>query len=209
VLLHIAELAGRFAPEVEPWSWLRQHLPPRPVPRTDALPHWSRLVSHTGVTANGGPPRTDWLCRHDNRYRHLTKIARYENDLADIRFLRQEPRYFENKALREVGVGQNRFYPGRMFSRLCQLRGSKSAFKVMGWPDRQWGQSESANRPQDFALKGPQKPRPSKVFPFLIRLSEFGSGSCSDVNADFQPTCERRKICATHGKTTSQFREFY
>ena len=45
VLLHIAHLAGRFAPELEPWVYLRRHLPPRPVPRTDALPQWSRLVS--------------------------------------------------------------------------------------------------------------------------------------------------------------------
>lgn len=65
VLLHIARLAERFAPELEPWVWVRHHLPPRPVPRTDALPHWSRLVSHTGVTAHGGPPRTDWLRRHE------------------------------------------------------------------------------------------------------------------------------------------------
>ena len=65
VLLHIAGLAGRFAPDLPPWAWLRHHLPPRPVPCTDALPHWSRLVSHTGVTANGGPPRTDWLCRRE------------------------------------------------------------------------------------------------------------------------------------------------
>ena len=65
VLLHIAGLAGRLAPELPPWDYLRLHLPPRAVPRTDALPHWSRLVSHTGVTANGGPPRTDWLCRHE------------------------------------------------------------------------------------------------------------------------------------------------
>jgi hypothetical protein len=64
-LLHIAELAGRFAPELHPWTWLREHLPPRRVPRTDALPHWSRLVSHTGVSAKGGAPRTDWLCRHE------------------------------------------------------------------------------------------------------------------------------------------------
>ena len=65
VLLHIAGLAVRFAPDLHPWNYLRCHLPPRPVPRTDALPHWSRLVSHTGVSANGGPPRTDWLCRHE------------------------------------------------------------------------------------------------------------------------------------------------
>lgn len=65
VLLHMAELAGRLAPDLPPWDFLRQHLPPRPVPRTDALPHWSRLVSHTSVTAHGGPPRTDWLRRHE------------------------------------------------------------------------------------------------------------------------------------------------
>lgn len=65
VLLHIATLAERFAPTLEPWAYLRRHLPFRPVPRTDALPHWTRLVSHTSVTAHGGPPRTDWLCRHE------------------------------------------------------------------------------------------------------------------------------------------------
>ncbi len=65
VLLHIAGLAARFAPDLHPWAFVSLHLPPRSVPRTDALPHWSRLVSHTGVTANGGPPRTDWLCRHE------------------------------------------------------------------------------------------------------------------------------------------------
>jgi hypothetical protein len=65
VLLHIANLAGRFSPELHPWALVRRHLPPRAVSRTDALPHWSRLVSHTGVSAHGGPPRTDWLCRHE------------------------------------------------------------------------------------------------------------------------------------------------
>ena len=65
VLLHIAAVAERFAPTLEPWAFLRQHLPARRVPRSDALPHWSRLVSHTGVTEHGGPPRTDWLCRHE------------------------------------------------------------------------------------------------------------------------------------------------
>lgn len=64
-LLHIAQTAERFAPKLEPWATVRRLLPPRPVPRTDALPHWSRLVSHTGVTAHGGPPRTEWLCRHE------------------------------------------------------------------------------------------------------------------------------------------------
>ena len=65
VLLHIAAVAERFAPTLEPWAYVRRHLPPRPVPRTDALPHWTRLVSHASVTAHGGPPRTDWLCRHE------------------------------------------------------------------------------------------------------------------------------------------------
>jgi len=65
VLLHIATLAERFIPAAEPWACLRQHLHARSVPRLDALPHWSRLVSHTGVTSHGGPPKTDWLCRHE------------------------------------------------------------------------------------------------------------------------------------------------
>ena len=65
VLLHIAEVARKYAPEQEPWATLRNQLHPRHVPRTDALPHWTRVVSHTGVTANGGSPRTDWLCRHE------------------------------------------------------------------------------------------------------------------------------------------------
>jgi hypothetical protein len=64
VLLHIAEVAKKYAPEQEPWASLRNHLRPRRVPRTDALPHWTRLVSHTGIT-HDGPPRTDWLCRHE------------------------------------------------------------------------------------------------------------------------------------------------
>jgi len=65
VLLHIARMAERYAPRLEPWAYLRQHLPARPVPRTDALPHWTRLVSYTGMTTRGGPPRTDWLCRDE------------------------------------------------------------------------------------------------------------------------------------------------
>jgi hypothetical protein len=64
VLLHIAEVAKKYALEQEPWAFLREHLRPRPVPRTDALPHWTRLVSHTGITREG-PPRTDWLCRRE------------------------------------------------------------------------------------------------------------------------------------------------
>lgn len=65
VLLHIATVAERFIPAAEPWAYLRRHLPARPVPRLDALPHWSRLVNHTGVTRHGGPPQTNWLRRHE------------------------------------------------------------------------------------------------------------------------------------------------
>jgi len=64
VLLHFAGIAARYAPEQEPWGGLRQTLRPRPVPRTDALPHWTRLVSHTGTTRHG-VARSDWLCRHE------------------------------------------------------------------------------------------------------------------------------------------------
>ncbi len=64
VLLHIAAVAEKYAPMQEPWATLRRQLPPRHVPRTDALPHWTRLVSHTGVTREG-PPRTDWLRRYE------------------------------------------------------------------------------------------------------------------------------------------------
>lgn len=65
VLLHIANVAHRFAPDSEPWKYIREHLHPRYVPRTDALPHWSRLVSHTGVSSLGGTSRTDWLSRDE------------------------------------------------------------------------------------------------------------------------------------------------
>ncbi|MGB8371033.1 MAG: hypothetical protein ACLPYZ_06530 [Limisphaerales bacterium] len=64
VLLHIAEVAKKYAPKQEPWASLRKQLRPRHVPRLDALPHWTRLVSHTGITREG-PPQTDWLCRHE------------------------------------------------------------------------------------------------------------------------------------------------
>ena len=65
VLLHIAAVAEGVRPQMEPWAHLRPHLRPRPTPRTDALPHWTRLVSYTGITARGGPPKADWLCRHE------------------------------------------------------------------------------------------------------------------------------------------------
>ncbi|MDW8310752.1 MAG: hypothetical protein RMK20_15375 [Verrucomicrobiales bacterium] len=65
VLLHIAELAARFAPQAEPWDYVRKHLPPRAVPRSDALPHWSRLVSYGPVSEATGAPRADWLVRRE------------------------------------------------------------------------------------------------------------------------------------------------
>lgn len=63
-LCHVAEMAQKFAPDQPPWSAVNRMLRPRPVPRTDALPHWTRLVSHTGTTRNG-MARTDWLRRSE------------------------------------------------------------------------------------------------------------------------------------------------
>lgn len=63
ILLHIAQAAARVAPAQEPWAWLRLHLPRRRKVRAELLPHWSRFVSQTGVTAFGGGPRIDWLRR--------------------------------------------------------------------------------------------------------------------------------------------------
>jgi hypothetical protein len=63
-LLHVAEIAAKYAPQDEPWASLRKNLVPRRVSRTDALPHWTRLVSHTGVTRDGSP-RTIWLRRRE------------------------------------------------------------------------------------------------------------------------------------------------
>ena len=65
VLLHIAEVAQKYAPEQEPWAALRNQLPPRPVPRTDALPHWSRFVSQTGYTPAGRGRHIEWLVRDE------------------------------------------------------------------------------------------------------------------------------------------------
>jgi hypothetical protein len=63
ILLHVAQAAARTAPDQEPWAWLRSHLSPRHKIDANALPHWSRFVSQTGVSAFGGEPRIDWLCR--------------------------------------------------------------------------------------------------------------------------------------------------
>jgi len=65
VLLHIATVAARFAPETPPWSHLLRHFPRRISCSPDALPHWSRFVSQTGVTAFGGGPEIKWLRRRE------------------------------------------------------------------------------------------------------------------------------------------------
>jgi len=65
VLLHIANTAARFTPEAEPWAFLRRHLPQRLPCPPDALPHWSRFVSQTGVTSFGGGLDIKWLRRHE------------------------------------------------------------------------------------------------------------------------------------------------
>jgi len=66
VMLYIADLAARFAPTAEPWCYVRSHLARRQSPPPDALPHWSRFVSQTGVTPFGGPPDIRWLSRRGN-----------------------------------------------------------------------------------------------------------------------------------------------
>jgi|SRR5436190_6314965 len=63
ILLHIAEAGARVAPAQQPWASLRAHLRCRRKVRAETLPHWSRFVSQTGVTAFGGGPRIDWLRR--------------------------------------------------------------------------------------------------------------------------------------------------
>jgi hypothetical protein len=63
VLLYIATVAARVTPDEEPWAYLLRHLPQRLACPPDALPHWSRFVSQTGVTASGGGPDIKWLRR--------------------------------------------------------------------------------------------------------------------------------------------------
>jgi hypothetical protein len=65
VLLHIATIAARFAPEAQPWEHLLRNLPRRRSCSPEALPHWSRFVSQTGVTAFGGGPEIKWLWRRE------------------------------------------------------------------------------------------------------------------------------------------------
>jgi hypothetical protein len=65
VLLHIATNAARFAPSAQPWAYLLGHLPHRLSYPPEALPHWSRFVSQTGVTPFGGGPDIKWLWRRE------------------------------------------------------------------------------------------------------------------------------------------------
>jgi hypothetical protein len=65
VLLYIATVAARFAPQAQPWSYLLRRLPRRLSCPPDALPHWSRFVSQTGVTSFSGGPDIKWLRRHE------------------------------------------------------------------------------------------------------------------------------------------------
>jgi hypothetical protein len=63
VLHYIATIAARFAPEAQLWAHLLQHLPQRLACPPDALPHWSRFVSQTGVASPRGGPDIKWLRR--------------------------------------------------------------------------------------------------------------------------------------------------
>jgi hypothetical protein len=65
VLLHIAAIAARFAPGAQPWLYLLRHLPQRLSCPPDALPHWSRFVSQTGVASFAGGPAIQWLGRRE------------------------------------------------------------------------------------------------------------------------------------------------
>jgi hypothetical protein len=66
VLLYIANVAERFAPEEHPWSYLRSHLPQRLSCPPDALPHWSRFVSQTGVTSFADRSDIQWLRQRES-----------------------------------------------------------------------------------------------------------------------------------------------
>jgi hypothetical protein len=65
VLLHVAGAAARVAPDLEPWAFLRVHLPTRHRVRTEALPHWSRFVLQTGYTPAGRGQHIEWLTRDE------------------------------------------------------------------------------------------------------------------------------------------------
>ena len=64
VLLYIATVAARIAPEAQPWSYLLRHLPQRLACPPDALPHWSRFVTNRHHFFGGGPD-IKWLWRRE------------------------------------------------------------------------------------------------------------------------------------------------
>jgi len=64
VLHHIADAAVRIESVLEPWASVRRLLRKRREAPKGVLPHWTRFVSMTGVTREGGP-HTDWLTRHE------------------------------------------------------------------------------------------------------------------------------------------------
>lgn len=66
VLIHIATFAARFAPEAQPWAYLLRHLPQRLPCPMDALPHWSRFVSQTGIASPRGGADIKWLRRRES-----------------------------------------------------------------------------------------------------------------------------------------------
>jgi hypothetical protein len=66
VLRYIATIAARYAPDAHPWAYLLRELPQRLACPADALPHWSRFVSQTGVTSFAGGPDIKWLWRRES-----------------------------------------------------------------------------------------------------------------------------------------------
>ena len=65
VLLHIADASARLDANRQPWAYLRAHLSQRNRRGVEALPHWSRFVSMTGLTRAGPGLHTEWLQRHE------------------------------------------------------------------------------------------------------------------------------------------------
>jgi hypothetical protein len=64
VLHHIAAASARINSALEPWASVRRLLRKRRKAPEGVLPHWTRFVSMTGVTREGGP-HTDWLTRDE------------------------------------------------------------------------------------------------------------------------------------------------
>lgn len=66
VLSYVAGIACYWEPGAHPWAYLLRKLAPRRVVPPEALPHGSRFVSQTGVTAQGGGPQVRWLWRRES-----------------------------------------------------------------------------------------------------------------------------------------------